>query len=844
MRTFLFLEGPHGPFFKKLQNKLMSFGYRCHSIALNGGYCIDGKLNTHIYSGSLENWSFYLTCFLKKHNITDILLYGDKRSYHSIAINVAKNLNIYNNKVSSISTCPSSSIRIWCFEEGYVRPGYVTLEENGNNTNSLVPFYFNEYVNSIPNFDSDGSCNNINNIIETCNNNDNLNIKNHINEDENSYSDILPNPMSRKVKLAINHYLGIFFLYPLFLKYSWHRKQGFSNEIIGWLIRKLRDFKYNDVDAQIINNIIKTNRKYFLLPLQLKEDFQITCASTFRDIVNVIETVVPSFLKHSYTDDLLVIKLHPLDNSIFNYRTFIEKLSKSLDYCNLNATNKIIFIAHYNNNKQLLANSQGVVVVNSTMGISAIELNIPTITLGNSIYSNKGLAVNAFNCGYLNIEKLNKFWKNPKTPNANYTKAFIHILYNKSLVLGNFYTDEGIEQTIKGVLDRLDIKGIKHCKILSPGIKKLKNIDSFLKDIDFDCVIGWGHKKSSVKARLYAKKNNLPYVALEDGFIRSISIEHKSKDEDILSLVIDKTGIYYDASSPSDLENYILDYPNWLNNEVFHRTIKLINDIVENNIVKYNIIPSDTAIESSNISIMPTNHKEQKLTQKLHDIKKLFNDIKTTKEFIINNSNNSFSKYKKQPLDSSALIKQDHTFNTSDSNINKVLLIDQTYGDCSVIEGNANENDFKLMLHDAINKYGESNVYVKIHPDVISKKARGYFKLKELQKKNINIISDNINTMELLKKFKNVYVVTSGTGFEALMCGCNVTCYGEPFYSNWGVTNDKKTSSRVRRLEKIISKDSTKLTFKCNLKTTIIIAIVGALFYKYSIYNYKIKQLL
>ncbi|MBZ1351007.1 capsular polysaccharide biosynthesis protein [Alcaligenaceae bacterium LF4-65] len=66
-----------------------------------------------------------------------------------------------------------------------------------------------------------------------------------------------------------------------------------------------------------------------------------------------------------------------------------------------------------------------------------------------------------------------------------------------------------------------------------------------------DAVAGWGHKPTADRARAYAKEKNLPYVAIEDGFLRSIGL---GKDDPPLSVVIDDIGIYYDASQPSRLE--------------------------------------------------------------------------------------------------------------------------------------------------------------------------------------------------------------------------------------------------------------------------------------------------
>jgi capsular polysaccharide export protein len=46
-----------------------------------------------------------------------------------------------------------------------------------------------------------------------------------------------------------------------------------------------------------------------------------------------------------------------------------------------------------------------------------------------------------------------------------------------------------------------------------------------------------------------------------------------------------------------------------------------------------------------------------------------------------------------------------------------------------------------------------------------------------------------------------VHVITSLAGFEALLRGKKVTCYGQPFYSGWGLTSDKAPlGRRTRRL--------------------------------------------
>jgi capsular polysaccharide export protein len=54
---------------------------------------------------------------------------------------------------------------------------------------------------------------------------------------------------------------------------------------------------------------------------------------------------------------------------------------------------------------------------------------------------------------------------------------------------------------------------------------------------------------------------------------------------------------------------------------------------------------------------------------------------------------------------------------------------------------------------------------------------------------------------ELLTVVDEVHALTSLTGFEALLRGKTVTCYGQPFYAGWGLTHDlMPLTRRTRRL--------------------------------------------
>jgi capsular polysaccharide export protein len=68
--------------------------------------------------------------------------------------------------------------------------------------------------------------------------------------------------------------------------------------------------------------------------------------------------------------------------------------------------------------------------------------------------------------------------------------------------------------------------------------------------------VGWGLKPSGRYAAWRAAHLGLPCVRLEDGFLRSVALGNV---EPALSIVVDDSGIYYDAGRPSQLERLVLE---------------------------------------------------------------------------------------------------------------------------------------------------------------------------------------------------------------------------------------------------------------------------------------------
>lgn len=119
-----------------------------------------------------------------------------------------------------------------------------------------------------------------------------------------------------------------------------------------------------------------------------------------------------------------------------------------------------------------------------------------------------------------------------------------------------------------------------------------------------------------------------------------------------------------------------------------------------------------------------------------------------------------------------------------------VLLVDQTAGDLSLRHGQATADSFRQMLASAAHHHPQATLLLKIHPDVSSGRKRGHYGPADLSHPRLRVCADGGHPTALLEKALAVYVVTSQLGFEALLWGRPVHCFGMPFYAGWGLTHD------------------------------------------------------
>lgn len=142
--------------------------------------------------------------------------------------------------------------------------------------------------------------------------------------------------------------------------------------------------------------------------------------------------------------------------------------------------------------------------------------------------------------------------------------------------------------------------------ILSPGVWQLREAIREITGLepvrwmppfqrpDFGCVVGWGLKPSANRARELSQKTDASYIALEDGFIRSIE---PGPEQPPLSLVIDRIGVHYDATCSSELEALITRSAYNFDETRLQRAIRGMTSLRENAVSKFNHAPYLTETE-------------------------------------------------------------------------------------------------------------------------------------------------------------------------------------------------------------------------------------------------------
>jgi len=379
-KRVLLLQGPMGNFFSKFSQWLVQHKIDCLKLNFNGGDSFFSKniKNTFDYTDTLENFENWLTHFIKEYNIDAIVCFGDCRFYHVIAKNVSK----------------QCQIKFYAFEEGYIRPNYITFEQDG------VNFYsnFNDAF-TVGYLDQSKSV--IQPAVE------------------------VNNRFSLMTLSAILYYWFWVMRSSKYPNYQHHRQIAPRLELYYWWRSAYRRLRNRIFEKRRFKLFLRQySKQYFIFSLQVHNDSQILTHSHLKSVELYIEKVIESFGQYANKNQHLVLKHHPMDRGYKDYSKLIHEYMMKF---NLEGRIHYFCDIHF---PSLLKHSLGMVTVNSTTGLQALFHGIPVKTIGYAIYNLPGLT---------NQYPLQKFWLEPGEVDMAYFYYFRQKLIDYSQLNGSFY---------------------------------------------------------------------------------------------------------------------------------------------------------------------------------------------------------------------------------------------------------------------------------------------------------------------------------------------------------------------------------------------------------------------
>lgn len=133
----------------------------------------------------------------------------------------------------------------------------------------------------------------------------------------------------------------------------------------------------------------------------------------------------------------------------------------------------------------------------------------------------------------------------------------------------------------------------------------------------------------------------------------------------------------------------------------------------------------------------------------------------------------------------------------------RILVIGQVEDDASIKKGSQKQWTNYDLVYVAYKENPDAEIIYKPHPDVLTGKRPSRSNIEDA-KKISKVIEEPLSLVDSFKTIDHVYTITSLSGFEALIRGIKVTTIGAPFYSGWGLTDDRQPVVRRKRKLSII----------------------------------------
>ncbi len=394
-RRFLFLQGPHGPFFAALGQMLRKAGADVWRVGFNAADRVFWPGPGFIpHREGPEAWPDHFIRILADKSITDLVLYGDTRPIHAAAVAEAKRRGLV----------------VHVFEEGYLRPWWVTYERGGANGHSRLMTLSVAEMRA---------------AIETL-------------------SAELIDPPAHWGELTHHIFYGA--AYHAVILFANHRYRGFrphralSVEKEALLhARRLVALPWYALEWRLVEaRVFRSGAPYHLVLLQLEHDASFLNHGPFASNAAFIATVIEGFAEGAPRHHHLVFKAHPLEDGRVPLKALIEKAAERH-----NIAERVHFIRGGKLGR-LLDHARSAITVNSTAGQQALWRGLPLRVFGRAVYDKPE---------FVSRQPLHEFFANPIRPDLAAYRDYRRFLLESSQIPGGFYSARGRRQLLRQVVD-------------------------------------------------------------------------------------------------------------------------------------------------------------------------------------------------------------------------------------------------------------------------------------------------------------------------------------------------------------------------------------------------------
>ena len=394
-KTILFLQGHPSTFAGAVAKEIARRGGRVLRINLCAGDALFWRGSNAIsYRGRLQDWPQFLRDFIRREGVSDIVYYADRLPYHRVAAAVAREFGI----------------RTATYEFGYLRPDWITLEHGGMSAWSHFPRAaekIRDIAGNVP---------------------------------EPDLAERYPYSFLDEAFCEVTYNLATFLGWPLYPHYEadkyYHPVLDYLSYIPRLATSGRDDRRARGTIAMLCENAVP----FFVCPMQMQNDYQLRANSHYRHQSEMLEEVIASFAQHAAADAHLVLKVHPLDNGRERWDGIVDALSQAA------GVSQRVHLVRGGDLRTLLTAAQGVVLVNSTVGVHALRHGRPVKVLGIAVYDIAGLTHQG---------DLDGFWRAPTAPDAELCADFVKAMAATIHVKGNFFTKAGRAAAVPAMAERL-----------------------------------------------------------------------------------------------------------------------------------------------------------------------------------------------------------------------------------------------------------------------------------------------------------------------------------------------------------------------------------------------------